>query len=147
MGVRTANIAANSFFRKEYHNLISPNLGPTYHDFAIGSSFACTCTVPSLPDHVFGSPTISFASKKAARTKSAREAVEHLISKGLLNEDGSTKSRKKAKLETAVAGLESNNGRLLKVKKTASYAQKCNGKASVTASIGQRHPLDLYADQ
>lgn len=54
----------------------------------------------------------------------AREAVEHLIANGDLNPDGSTRSRKKVKLGTAVR----IQGKGLEVKKESSYAQKVNGK-------------------
>ena len=108
----------------EYHNLIDPNLGPMYHYFALGSSYACVCTIPSLPDRPFGSSTTPFPNKKAAHANAAQEAVQHLISEGQLNPDGSTKSRKKVKLGTAVK-LERKG---LEVQKEASYAQKVNGQ-------------------
>ncbi|KAL6713947.1 hypothetical protein ACLMJK_008441 [Lecanora helva] len=106
----------------EYHNLSTPNLGPTYHDYALGSAYACTCTIPSLPERPFGSLTDAFPSKKAARGNAAKEAVEYLIESGELNEDGSTKGRKKAKLGTAVRV----QGRGLVVQKDTTYAQKVN---------------------
>ncbi len=65
-----------------------------------------------------------FPSKKGAQANAAREAVEYLIANGDLNPDGSTKSRKKVKLGTAVR----IQGKGLEVKKESSYAQKVNGK-------------------
>ena len=108
----------------EYHNLSNPNLGPIYHDYALGSAYACTCTMPSLVDRPFGSTTDAFPSKKAARTNAAKEAVEYLIDKGELNHDGSTKARKKIKMGAAIR----LKGRGLEVKKDTTYAQKVNGR-------------------
>ena len=68
----------------------------------------------------------SFSSKKAARANAAKQAVEHLISEGELNSDGSTKARKKTMVGAAVR-ME-GEGMKLKVSRSSSYAQKVNGK-------------------
>ena len=106
----------------EYHNIASPTEQPVYSDFAIGLLFACECTIPGH-DQPFGSKENGFSTKKAARTNAAREAVEYLISAGLLNEDGSIKSRKKAKPGSTVK-FESN---ALRVEKSATYSQRVSG--------------------
>ena len=106
----------------EYHNIASPTEQPVYSDFAIGLLFACECIIPGR-DQPFGGKENGFSTKKAARTNAAREAVEFLISAGLLNEDGSIKSRKKAKPGSTVK-FESN---ALRVEKSATYSQRVSG--------------------
>lgn len=122
-GLRTIDLKADLFLAAEYYNISDPNGGAVYNDYAIGLVFACECVIPSRPDHPFGSKTETFPSKKAARSNSAKDAVEYLISEGHLNPDGSTKARKKAKLGAAVR----IQGKDLEVKKDASYAQKVQG--------------------
>ena len=97
-----------------------------YEEYALGSSFACECTIPFRPTQPFGSKMESFSSKKAARVNAAKQAVEHLISEGELNPDGSTKARKKTMVGAAVR-ME-GEGLKLKVSRSSSYAQKVNGK-------------------
>ena len=72
-----------------------------------------------------------FASKKAARVNAAKQAVEHLISEGELNPDGSTKAKKKSTIGAAVR----MGGKGLKVSRDSSYAQKVNGKLEVTTLL------------
>lgn len=106
--------------------------GPLYMEYAIGSGFACTCTIPSYPD-AFGSTSEIFPSKKAARVNAARAALNYLIDQGLVNPNGSVKSRKKTKLGTAVRV----QGQQLEVKGDATYAQKVNGEsATISHDIG-----------
>ena len=107
----------------EYHNSISPNLGPIFQEYAIGMSFGCTCLIPGHPTP-FGSASTPFPSKKAARANAAREAMQFLITAGLLEPDGSPKTKKKPKLGTAVRIEKTGLG----VKKNATFAQKVNGK-------------------
>lgn len=116
----------------EFHSHLNPNLGPIYHEYALGSAYAATCTIPSLPDQPFGSPTDAFGSKKAARTNAAKEAVEYLIESGDLNPDGSTKGRKKVKLGTAVR----IQGKGLEVKKGTTFAQKVQGRIYTPSQDG-----------
>lgn len=68
-----------------------------------------------------------FSTKKAARVNAAKQAVEHLISEGELNPDGSTKARKKTGAGTAVR----MEGKVLKVSRELSYAQKVNGMPGI----------------
>ena len=111
----------------EYHNSVDPSSGAVYNEYALGTSYACECVIPSRPYQAFGSKAEMFSSKKAARISAAKQAVEHLIAEGELNPDGSTKSRKKAKLGAAVRVKGSG----LQIDKSASYAQKVNGRAAV----------------
>ena len=107
----------------EYHHSVNPHEGPVYEDYSVGLSFSSTCTIPSRPDEPFGSPSVPFGSKKAARANAARLAVEHLIENGELNPDGSpAKARKKAKLGAAVR----IQGKGLEVKRGSTYTQKVN---------------------
>ena len=61
----------------------------------------------------------------------AKQAVEHLISEGELNSDGSTKARKKSAVGAAVR----MEGKGLRVCRDSSYAQKVNGKLEVTTIL------------
>lgn len=97
--------------------------GPSYTEYSIGSNFSCTCTIPSH-DATFGSKTLAFPNKKAARANAAKEAVEYLIAAGLTNEDGSVKKGKTPKAGPSVE-IE---GKVLGVSRDASYAQKVSGK-------------------
>ena len=82
-----------------------------------------------------------FSSKKAARVNAAKQAVEHLISEGELNPDGSTKGRKKTTVGAPVgaavgaAARMEGKGLKLKVSRSSSYAQKVNGKLEVTTVL------------
>ena len=79
-----------------------------------------------MPSHEtpFGSKTLAFSNKKAARNNAAKEAMQYLIAAGLTNPDGTVKARKKGKAGTSVK-IE---GKGLEVKRDATYAQKVNGK-------------------
>ena len=132
--MKSKTFEADQPLNSEYHNLSDPNRGLVYNDYAVGSAYACECIIPSRPDQPFGSKTETFPSKKAARSNCAREAVEHLISEGQLNPDGSTKARKKTKLGAAVRIQDSG----IEVKKGTSYVQKVQGKLIFTDLI---HPL------
>ena len=82
-----------------------------------------------------------FSSKKAARVNAAKQAVEHLISEGELNPDGSTKARKKTMVGAPVGAAVGaavrmeGKGLKLKVSRNSSYAQKVNGKLEVTTVL------------
>ena len=78
-----------------------------------------------------------FSSKKAARVNAAKQAVEHLISEGELNPDGSTKARKKTMVGAPVGAAVRMEGKGLKLKvsRSSSYAQKVNGKLEVTTVL------------
>ncbi len=106
----------------EYFNATTPNQGPVYTDFGVGSLFACTCVVPG-DSTIYGGTTNAFPSKKAARTNAAREALQNLIAAGLVEQDGSLKMKKKVKLGTAVKIEKEGLG----VNKNTSYAQRVNG--------------------
>jgi len=69
---------------------------PSYQVYQIGhQTFATTATLSaasttfSTPPPIFGSPTISFNTKKAAKANAARDAVLWLRTNGHLNADGS----------------------------------------------------------
>ncbi|KAL9615405.1 MAG: hypothetical protein Q9167_000234 [Letrouitia subvulpina] len=132
----------------EYHNANGPTHhrsdgGAAYIEYAIGPYFACTCTIPSHPSP-FGSTSQPFPSKRAARSNAAKAAVEHLISTGDLNADGSIKKApKKPKTAAAAVGgvagagagkagasvwmKEGSGG--LEVRKSASYAVRVSDLA------------------
>ena len=74
------------------------------------------------PDQPFGSSTVPFPSKKAARANAAKLAVEHLIANGELDPNGSPKARKKVKVGAAVQ----IKGKGLEVKRGSTYTQKVN---------------------
>lgn len=110
----------------EYHSTPSYSLnqgGPNYIDYAIGIKFACTCTIPNH-EAPFGSKTLAFSSKKAARANAAKEAMQYLIAAGLTNPDGTVKAKKKGKAGSAVK-IE---GKGLEVKRDATYAQRVSGQ-------------------
>ncbi|KAL2042136.1 hypothetical protein N7G274_005324 [Stereocaulon virgatum] len=127
----------------EYYSLSDPNRGVVYNDYAVGSVFACECSIPSRPDHTFGSKTEAFPSKKAARFNSAQKAVEYLISEGHLNPDGSTKARKKVKHGAAVR-IQCKD---LEVKKEASYAQKVQDICPLLGLTSPQYSLTPTSDQ
>ncbi|KAL8760058.1 MAG: hypothetical protein Q9199_000292 [Rusavskia elegans] len=114
----------------EYHNAIDPKHitpGSIYTVYALGLSFACTCTIPSINNGsstplVFGSPTDPFSNKKAARNNAAKAAVQHLISHGEINPDGSCKAKKKVKFSAGPTVKVEAKG--IEVKKDASYANR-----------------------
>ena len=112
----------------EFHTSIADGGGPSYTEYAVGTGFACTCTIPLSPD-AFGSTSESFPTKKAARANAAREAMKYLIDHGHTNSDGSVKSKKKSKLGTAVKVDEKK----LEVKRDTTYAQRVNGKSLLLA--------------
>ncbi|MCJ1374063.1 hypothetical protein MMC20_005293, partial [Loxospora ochrophaea] len=82
----------------EFSTIATPTQPPFFTDFALGSSFACECSLPSYrPTAPFGNRSKPFPNKKAAKTNAAREAVSWLIQQGHLEPDGSIK-RKKLKM-------------------------------------------------
>lgn len=96
------------------HSLSSDVGGPLYTEYAIGSCFACTCTIPARSEP-FGSASSPFPNKKAARASAAMEAMQFLTEQGLTDSDGKDvriARNSKAKLEAI------SNG--------SSYAQKVN---------------------
>ena len=97
-------------------------VGPNFIEFALGSCFACTCTIPGH-DAEFGSSTTPFPAKKAARNEAAKQAVQFLIAQGLTNPDGTVKIRKKGSPGQVVKA----DGKALGVNMDATYAQKVNG--------------------
>ncbi|KAL8713370.1 MAG: hypothetical protein Q9220_002569 [cf. Caloplaca sp. 1 TL-2023] len=110
----------------EYHNATDPthtSPGATYTEYALSQLFACTCHIPHTPDTTFGSPSTAFPSKRLARNAAAKEAVQHLMSLGELNPDGSpTKTQKKKHLKWGsgpTVSFESGGG--LEVKRGATY--------------------------
>lgn len=120
------------FFLPEYFNATSPTQGPVYTDFGVGKSFACTCVIPG-DSTVYGGTMNVFPTKKAAQVNAAREAMQSLISAGLVESDGSLKVKKKVKCGTAVKV----EGGGLGVNKNTSYAQRVNGICSrIARSLG-----------
>ena len=96
-----------------------------YNEYALpGTSFACTCQIPSHPTP-FGSSQIAFPNKKAARINAAQEAMQYIIAQGLTNPDGSLKNKKKTKLGTTVK-IEDDGSAALK---SMTSAQKVSGKS------------------
>lgn len=124
----------------EYHNATDPTTGAVYTEYALGLQFAATCTIPSSPGTTFGSDAVPFPSKKAARANAAKEAVQHLISIGELNPDGSVKARRKigggGKGPTVTVEAKG-----VEVKKDATYAARVNG--ACVSSLGFVHVLLL----
>ncbi len=127
----------------EYHNATDPthlNPASTYTEYALGPSFACTCTIPPIGNvsstpAVLGSPTAPFSTKKAARINAAKAAVQHLISLGELNPDGSCKAKKKAKFSAGPTVKVEAKG--IEVKKDTSYANR-------VGSCFQAHLLEPF---
>lgn len=62
-------------------------VGPIFTEYTVGSLFACTCLI-SLHSTPFGSESVVYTSKKAARANAAREAMKFLISSGYATPDG-----------------------------------------------------------
>ncbi|KAL9641276.1 MAG: hypothetical protein Q9204_000125 [Flavoplaca sp. TL-2023a] len=120
---------AHQLTSPEYYNAVDPTHstpGSIYTEYALGLSFACTCSIPSTDGSsmplVLGSPTTPFSNKKAARNNAAKAAVQHLISIGELNADGSCKAKKKFKLGAGPTVKVEAKG--IEVKKDASYANR-----------------------
>lgn len=88
--------------------------GPVYMEYAVGSFFACTCTIPARP-MPFGSTSMQFSSKKGARNNAAMEAMKFLIAEGLATADGKDPSK-----------TEKNTVRLDVILTGTSYAQRIN---------------------
>ena len=63
------------------------SVGPIFTEYAVGSLFACTCRI-SLHSTPFGSESVVYTSKKAARASAAREAMKFLISFGYATPEG-----------------------------------------------------------
>lgn len=76
------------------------SVGPIFTEYTVGSLFACTCLI-SLHSTPFGSKSVVYTSKKAARANAAREAMNFLISFGYATPDG--KARPKIKPEKSLA--------------------------------------------
>ncbi|KAF2206087.1 hypothetical protein GQ43DRAFT_436507 [Delitschia confertaspora ATCC 74209] len=105
----------------EYQNALSAPK-PIYTEFILGTKFCCelslptTTSSPSSPPTstsplTFGSQTVLFTSKKAARQNAAKEAVQYLKAQGLWpeeNGDGTIKKRRK-KVETSSPGWSSRD--------------------------------------
>lgn len=120
---------AHQLTSPEYYNAVDPTHatpGSIYTEYALGLSFACTCSIPSTDGSsmplVLGSPSTPFSNKKAARNNAAKAAVQHLISIGELNADGSCKAKKKVKLGGGPTVKVEAKG--IEVKKDASYANR-----------------------
>lgn len=127
----------------EYHQHVNPSQGPIYNNYSIGLSFSTTCTIPSRPSLPFGSPTLPFPSKKAARAHAARLAVEHLIDAGELTPDGNPRARKKIKLGSgSAAAVRITDGKGLEVKRDATYTQKVNDAYNL---LGLSTPMYVLA--
>ncbi|KAI4114472.1 MAG: hypothetical protein LQ345_004750 [Seirophora villosa] len=112
----------------EYHNATDPIHafpGPIYTEYALGHHFACTCTIPSSQS-IYGSSTVPFPSKKAARINAAKEAVQYLISIAELNPSGSPKGRRKIKSGSGEGPIVRVEGEGLEVKKDVTYAARVN---------------------
>ncbi|KAL8900504.1 MAG: hypothetical protein Q9192_001039 [Flavoplaca navasiana] len=137
----------------EYYNAVDPTHstpGSIYTEYALGLSFACTCSIPSTDGSsmplVLGSPTTPFSNKKAARNNAAKAAVQHLISIGELNADGSCKAKKKVKLGAGPTVKVEAKG--IEVKKDASYANRVNDLApllSLTTPVYRFTPTSAAA--
>ena len=107
-------------------------------------SFSSTCTIPSRPNEPFGSPSVPFSSKKAARANAARLAIEYLIETGELNPDGSpTKGRKKTKLGAAVSMQGKGS---LEVKRGSTYTQKVNDAYNILGLQAPQYVLAPASD-
>lgn len=114
----------------EYHNATDPlhtQPGPVYTEYGLGLHFAATCTIPSSPSP-FGSTTLPFPSKKAAIKNAAKEAVQHLISIGELEPNGSPKVRRKAKAGNGAPTVRVE-AKGVEVKRDATYAARVNDLA------------------
>lgn len=127
----------------EYHRAPGSEFGgagANFVEYGIGSSFACTCTIPGHDGVEFGSNTTGFTSKKAARNEAAKQAVQFLIAQGLTNPDGTVKKRvttpakivkkRSGHKETTPGKVVSVEGKALEVNMDATYAQKVNGMSS-----------------
>ena len=114
----------------EYHNVRSQPEKPVYNDYVVGSLFACECSVPGRT-RPYGGKENGFPNKKAARSNAAKEAVEHLIAQGLLNNDGTLKAKKKMQAGAAVKV----EGKALNVEKSATYSQKVTGKCLLQSNV------------
>lgn len=83
---------------------------PTQHTCLCLHSHPQKSLYPSIPTS-FGSPTTPFASKRAAKAASARDAVRWLRSAGHLGAPGTSPPRKKARhsLDTLINGITTNS--------------------------------------
>lgn len=114
------------------------SVGPIFTEYTVGSLFACTCLI-SLHPTPFGSESVVFPSKKAARTNAAREAMKFLISIGHATADGKPSPNFKPEKSPAPAAGERRksgwkNGASANAISTvlnntdAPFAQKVNGE-------------------
>lgn len=90
--------------------------GPVYTEYAIGSCFACTCTIPARSEP-FGSVFGSFTNKKDARANAAMEAMKLLIEQGLANSEGK---------DVRIAKKGKEKLEAIRVSNVSSCAQKVN---------------------
>ncbi|KAL8762759.1 MAG: hypothetical protein Q9184_001299 [Pyrenodesmia sp. 2 TL-2023] len=117
----------------EYHNATDPlhtQPGPVYTEYSLGLhplQFAATCTIPSFPSP-FGSAEVPFPSKKAAIKNAAKGAVQHLISIGELDTNGSPKVSRKIKAGNGAPTVRVE-AKGLEVKRDATYAARVNDLA------------------
>ncbi|KAF2798946.1 hypothetical protein K505DRAFT_413993 [Melanomma pulvis-pyrius CBS 109.77] len=86
----------------EFHRAIAAP-EPIYNDYQLGTSFTCLVTMDGYPSP-FGSQSVLFLSKKAARQHAAECAFKHLQGLGLCSEGmkraGGTKRRKSAAVDS-----------------------------------------------
>ena len=131
--------------------------GANFVEYGLGSSFACTCTIPGHDGVEFGSKTTGFTSKKAARNEAAKQAVQFLIAQGLTNPDGTVKKKVTTpgkavnvagtkKKVTTPGKVVSVVGNALEVKMDATYAQKVLGMSSPEKSSITFFPLHFWID-
>lgn len=112
--------------------------GPIFTEYTVGSLFACTCLIALHPTP-FGSESVGYTSKKAAKANAAREAMKFLISSGYATPDGKPVPTIKSENSLAPAGKKRKksglkNGASVDVITTvltntdAPFAQKVNGE-------------------
>lgn len=145
------------YFNLEHNGSAQP---PVYTFYSLGSHYACTVTSPTInPDQQFGSPTISFPSKKQAQRHAAAAAVQFLVSEGRLASDGSTLARKAPKSVSSNGGGSGSSvrfrtpaghedGTAIEVVKEATYAQRINDIApmlGLSTPVYQLHPESINA--
>ncbi len=116
-------------------------VGVIYTEYNVGSKFACTCKIPLYP-RPFGSETETFPSKKAARTKAAKEAMQFLITKEIASPDGQPdwdiKPTKSGKNKTSEPSASAERNTPIINNKDASFAQKVSGEFS---SLSSKYPI------
>lgn len=109
-----------------YARSTSSDVGwPLYTEYAIGSCFACTCTIPARSEP-FGSATSPFPNKRAARASAAMEAMQFLTEQGLTDLD-----------RTDVRIAKNSKAMLEAISNVSSYAKKVN---EICPLLGLRQP-------